>query len=54
MRFVNAALKGDIKASAFILSIEPEIERNAEPVKRILKDMSLQEAADAYAQMLKR
>jgi hypothetical protein len=35
IRFFNAALKGDTKALAFILGIEPEIARKTEPIPKI-------------------
>jgi len=54
LRFVNAALKGDVNALRFILAIEPQIERNAEQIKMITSDMTAQEAADAWAQAIKK
>jgi hypothetical protein len=52
-RVINEALKGNLKATAFVLAKEPEIARNAESLKRITRGMTLQEAADAYGQTLK-
>jgi len=52
-RVVNEALKGNIKATAFALAKEPEIARNAEPLKMITRDMSPQEAAAIYARIIK-
>ena len=52
-RVINEALKGNIKATAFVLAKEPEIARNAVPVKMITSAMTAQEAVDAYMQTLK-
>ena len=52
-RVINEALKGNIKATAFVLAKEPEIARNAVPVKMITSDMTVQEATDAYIQTVK-
>lgn len=53
MKLINEALKGNIKATAFVLAKEPEIAQNAETIKKITSDMTVQEAADAYMQTLK-
>jgi hypothetical protein len=52
-RVINEALKGNIKATAFVLAKEPEIPRNAEPVKMITSDMTAQEAAKVYARFIR-
>jgi hypothetical protein len=52
-RVVNEALKGNIKATAFVLAKEPEIAQNAVTLKRITSDMTDQEAADLWAQKIK-
>jgi Family of unknown function (DUF5681) len=52
-RVVNEALKGNIKATAFVLAKEPEIAQNAVTRKRITRDMTDQEAADLWAQKIK-
>ena len=53
-KLINEALNGNIKATAVVLAKEPEMARNADPLKMITRDMSPQEAAAAYAQTLKR
>lgn len=53
LRVVNQALKGDIKATAFVLAKEPKIARNAQPVEKITSDMTDLEAANIYARMIK-
>ena len=53
IRVFNAALKGDPKALAFILGIEPEIARKVEPMPKITRDMDANEAARAYMRMVK-
>ena len=40
LRVRNAALKGDMKALAFILAIEPQLERIAKPLRPILGNMT--------------
>lgn len=52
-RLVNEALKGNIKATAFVLAKEPEIAREVESIKTITSDMTAEEAARAYAEMIK-
>jgi Family of unknown function (DUF5681) len=52
-KLINEALKGSIKAAAAVLAKEPEIMQDAKPLKMITLDMTPQEAADAYAQMLR-
>jgi hypothetical protein len=52
-RLINEALKGNIKATAFVLAKEPEIARHAKPIKMITRGMTPQEAAAAYAQTLR-
>jgi Family of unknown function (DUF5681) len=52
-RLVHEALKGNIKATAFVLAKEPEIARNAESVEKITRHMTAQEAAEVYARTLK-
>ena len=52
-RLVNEALKGNIKATAFVLAKEPEIARGVESVKTITSDMTAQEAADVYMRLVR-
>lgn len=52
-RVVNQALKGDIKATAFVLAKEPEITRKAQPIEMITSDMTALEASKIYARLIK-
>jgi hypothetical protein len=52
-RVVNNALKGDIKATAFLLAKEPEIARSAKPLPKISSDMSAQEAMNVYLSVMR-
>jgi hypothetical protein len=52
-RVVNEALKGNIKATEYVLAKEPEIARDVDSVKKITSDMNPQEAARVYAMMVK-
>jgi hypothetical protein len=52
IRVFNAALKGDPKALAFILGIEPEIARNAKPIETYT-DIDPRDAAKAYFEMVR-
>jgi Family of unknown function (DUF5681) len=50
MKFVQQALKGDIKAIALLLAKQPEIAKTMVPLKMITANMSLKEATDIYMQ----
>jgi hypothetical protein len=52
-RLINEALKGNIKATAFVLAKEPEIAQLTQEVKMITSNMTPQEAAEAWAQTLR-
>lgn len=52
-RVVNQALKGDIKATAFVLAKEPEIARKTQAMERITLDMTPQEVARVYARVVR-
>jgi Family of unknown function (DUF5681) len=52
LRLVHDAMKGNSKAIGQLLAYEPEVAKHFEEVKKITLGMSLQEAADAYAQMI--
>jgi len=52
-RVLNEALKGNIKATAFVLAKEPEIAQHVQEVKRITSSMTPEQAAEAYAQTLR-
>ena len=52
-RLIHQAMKGDLKAIAYVLAIEPEITKNVEYVK-ITSSMTVKEAADAYAKSIGR
>jgi Family of unknown function (DUF5681) len=54
IRLVNQALKGDIKATAFVLAKEPEIARQLQPIEKISANASPDEAAKVYQWMIKR
>jgi hypothetical protein len=59
-RLVNQALKGDIKATAFVLAKEPEIARSIErrelvrkPLDQIPKKATAEEAMQVYMRIIK-
>jgi hypothetical protein len=47
-RLVNQALKGDIKATAFVLAKEPEIARQIQPLEKKTAKMTPDELAKFY------
>jgi hypothetical protein len=51
-RMVNEALRGNLRAAAFLLAKEPEIERSVRTTPTITRDMSVQEAAVAWQEFL--
>lgn len=51
-RVVHEALKGNIKATAFVLAKEPEIVRNAEAVKMTTSNVTPDEAAKTYFRLI--
>ena len=51
-RLVHEALKGNIKATAFVLAKEPEIVRNAEAVKMTTSDITPAEAVKTYLRII--
>jgi len=52
-RIINEALKGDLKATAFVLAKEPEIVRYHREIPKIKPNMSPFEAAAAWEATLK-
>jgi len=52
-RLVNEALRGNLRAIAFLLAKEPEIVRSLRSAPTITPGMSVQEAAAAWQEMLK-
>ena len=52
-RVVSEALKGNLKATAFVLAKEPEIARAVVPEPKITADMSAQEASDIYMRLIR-
>lgn len=51
-RLVHEALKGNTKATAFVLAKEPEIVRNAEALEMDTSNVTPAEAAKAYLRMI--
>lgn len=52
-RVVNQALKGDIKAMAFVLAKEPEIARQVMPREKIPVNATAEELAEIYFTTIK-
>ena len=51
---VKRALQGDPKALSYLLAHDSEIMEMTGPIKQLNMTMSLQEASEAYAEMLRR
>jgi Family of unknown function (DUF5681) len=50
---INQALKGNIKATSFVLAKEPEVARSDKPIPKISSDMSAQEAMNVYLSVMR-
>lgn len=52
-RVVNEALKGNLKATAFVLAKEPEIIKVTERAETITSNMSAEQAAATYMRLIR-
>lgn len=52
-RVVNQAMKGDIKATAFVLAKEPEMARKTRPMREITPEMDANEASKVYLSIMR-